>query len=216
MTAFFANIQVQCDVRDAVIDAVVTQITRAGFRPEAEQYGGDRSIYVGPDGDGWIGVYDSLADGINVGPLAWLAQRLSAHLTTVTLAWMMHDTALLYLLFERGDVVDRYVSRPAVFQPPDSERPARPVPPLGGDGERLLEATGIAGDGRLVGRWLAHPDPYPQVTLARVAAVLGQVHADLGHADIEDDILAGGLLVEPADFTRLEFVRQAANTNDVD
>jgi hypothetical protein len=216
LSAFFANIQVQSDQPDDVAAAVTALLAHAGFARTPELYGGDRSVYIGAPDQDWVTVLDSAADGTDVGPLAWLARGLSARLQAVTLAWMVHDSVLLYLLFQRGDVADRYVSHPAAFQPPADERSSRPVPPLGGDGDRLLAVTGVAGDGNLVSRWLAQPDAFPQVTLARIAALLGQRHADIGHADVESDLLGDSVDIDPERFTRLEFVRVGRVQADAD
>ena len=206
MTAFFANVQVRTDNRAAVIRAVEFLLQTAGYAPEVETYAGDRSIYVGPADNGWVGVYDSACDGVTVGPLAWLAQGLSARLAAPTLAWLVHDSALLlYLLFDRGEVLDRYISRPDYF--PAAVRQARtgPVGPLGGDGARLLATAGIEGDGGRVTRWLRRPETFAHVTLRRVAATLGQPYAELGHGELEADLLAEAHLEDPAAFVRLEF-----------
>lgn len=209
MAAFFANVQVRSDDRDAVAAAVDALLAQAGYAPEPEAFGGDRSIYIGPAVNGWIGVYDSACDGSSVGPLAWLAQGLSSRLGSVTLAWLVHDSALLvYLLFDQGEVADRYVSHPDYFQPaqPGQQRP--PAGPLGGDGDRLLEVAGVPGEGRAITRWLRRPEPFAQTTLRRVAGALGQRYADLGHEEIEADQLAEAHLEDPGVFDRHEYVRQ--------
>lgn len=205
MAGFFANVQVRTDDRAAVLGAVTALLAAAGYRPEDEAYGGDRSIYVGPADNGWVGVYDSACDGSTVGPLAWLAQGLSARLRTATLAWLVHDSALLlYLLFDRGEVRDRYISRPDSF-PAAGRRAEGAAGPLGGDGACLLATVGIEGDGARVTRWLRRPEPFAQVTLRRVAATLGQPHAELGHGELEADLLAEVALEDTAAFERLEF-----------
>jgi hypothetical protein len=217
MAAFFANVQVRADDPAVVAAAVDDLLTHAGYAPEAETYGGDRSIYIGPTGDGWVGVYDSACDGISVGPLAWLARGLSAHLDTPTLAWLVHDSAvLIYLLFAGGEVSDRYVSRPDYFQPNGRRDDEPPPGPLGGDGRRLLVVTRVDGDGAAVTRWLRHPSPFVEQTLRRVAAALGQTHADLGHAELEADLLAETSLEDRAAFRRLEFVQSAPDAVDAD
>jgi hypothetical protein len=218
MSAFFANIQVRSDDRDAVAAAVDALLAQAGYAPEPEAFGGDRSIYIGPAVNGWIGVYDSACDGSSIGPLAWLAQGLSSRLGSVTLAWLVHDSALLvYLLFDQGEVADRYVSHPDYLQParpaqPSTRRP--PAGPLGGDGARLLEVAGVPGEGRTITRWLRRPEPFAQTTLRRVAGALGQRYADLGHEEIEADQLAETHLEDPAAFDRREYVRHETGPAD--
>lgn len=208
MAAFFANVQVRMEDRLAVMNAVQEVLARTGFEPEAEAFGGDRSVYIGPALNGWIGVYDSACDGYSVGPLAWLGQSLSAELDAVTLAWFVYDSALLiYVLFVGGEVVDRYVSHPDYFAQTRQEPGKGPQPPLGGDGKRLLTVTEADGDGVAVSRWLRRPDPFVQLTLRRVADVLGQEHAELGHDEVEADQLAESHLEELTDFYRLDFVR---------
>lgn len=210
MSAFFANVQVRTTDRVAVVTAVTTLLARAGFVPEPEAFAGDRSLYVGPAEHGWVGVYDSACNGISVGPLAWLAQGLSAELDTVTQAWLVHDSALLiYLLFAGGEVADRYISSPAFF--PQATKPATKTSqaPLGGNGRQLLAITGIEGDSQAIDRWLRRPDRFVQRTLRRIAATLGQRHAELGHDDLEADLLAEAHLEDPTSFERLDFIRQS-------
>jgi hypothetical protein len=215
MSAFFANVQVRTDNRAAVLAAVDALLDEAGYAVEDESFGGDRSVYVGPAADGWIGVYDSAADGISVGPLAWLAQGLSARLGGVTLAWMVHDSALLlYLLFRDGEVADRYVSRPDYFQGAAGDQRQKPAGPLGGDGEILLAAAGVPGDADALTYWLTRPEPFAQATLLRLAAALGQRHADLGHAEIEADQLAVSPLERSEDFVRRDYIRRTATDAD--
>lgn len=213
MAAFFANVQVHTRDRAAVIEAITHLLSRAGFTPEAESFGGERSLYVGPADNGWVAVYDSACDGVAVGPLAWLAQGLSAELATVTLAWYVHDSALLlYLLFANGEVADRYLSQPDRFAP-ERTAPAtgsRRQAPLGGNGARLLGLTGIEGDATAISRWLRRPDQFVQRTLRRVAGALGQRYAELGHAELEADLLAEAHLEDPRAFERLEFARPEA------
>jgi hypothetical protein len=214
MAAFFANIQVRTGDQEAVVAAVERLLGRAGYTVEQEVYSGDRSVYISPAENGWVGVYDSACDGVTVGPLAWLAQGLSQQLEGVTLAWLVYDSSLLlYLLFQNGEVEDRYVSRPDYF--PGAQRDDRPAAtgPLGGDGQRLLEVTGVFGDGRPITRWLRRPDDFAQLTLRRVAAALGQRHAELGHEELEADLLAAIHLEDPDGFARLEFTRQAVGAS---
>jgi hypothetical protein len=213
MAAFFANVQVLTDDREAVIAAVEQIMGRAGFVPEPESYGGDRGIYVGPADQGWVSVFDSSCTGISVGPLATLAQALSAQLQTVTMAWLVYDSALLiYMLFKNGEVEDRYVSHPDYLKPRDEDatEPAEPSPPLGGDGQRLLDAVGLPGDSSLITRWLRRPTPFAMETMRPVAVALGQRYADLGHEDLEADLLSDVQLEEETDFVRLDFVRDEA------
>jgi hypothetical protein len=210
VSSFFANIQLRLDDPERVIGAVRVVMRRAGFRPETEQFAGDRSLYVSPADDGWVAVFDSGCDGSTVGPLAWLTQALSAQLACPALAWLVHDRALLYLLFDRGEVADRYLSDPTYFRVDAAPVNAQPLRPLGGDGETLLRVCQAAGDDLLISRWLQRPDPLPQTTLRQVAAMIGQTYADLGHADIEAEALDGseGLELDDLDaFERLEFVR---------
>jgi hypothetical protein len=207
MSAYFANVQVRTDDREAVVAAVDAMLGEAGYAVEAEAFAGDRSVYFGPAVDGWVGVYDSACDGVSAGPLAWLAQGLSARLRGVTLAWMVHDSALLiYLLFRDGEVADRYVSQPDYFQAADAEQPRKPVGPLGGDGEILLDVVGVPGDADALTRRLKRQEPFAQGTLRRVAAALGQRHADLGHEEIEADQLAESPLERLDDFERRDYV----------
>ena len=211
MASFFANVQARTMDRAAVASAVEWLLADAGYEPETELYGGDRSVYIGPVENGWIGIYDSACTGLAVGPLAWLAQGLSARLAAPTLAWLVYDSSMLmYLLFDNGEARDRYISNLEYIPSADQEAPARSGP-LGGDGERLLAVTGVAGDGEQLTRWLQRPTRFAQHTLRRVATALGQTHAELGHDELEADLLAEAHLERPEAFDRLEFTRVTAD-----
>ena len=67
-----------------------------------------------------------------------LGKAVSGALSCSALAAVLHDDDVLYLLlFQNGQVCDRYDSSPAYFDP-NSE----PLPPAGGNAETLCDAFG--------------------------------------------------------------------------
>ena len=103
--------------------------------------GGSRGSLVAPPRNGWIAVYDDVCDR-NPDMLRRLARELSDRMGSVTLLLgVERDELLRMILFERGRIVDEYLSVPEFYGP---------LPP--GD------VVGLAANPRVVSR-LTGADP---------------------------------------------------------
>jgi ankyrin repeat protein len=68
--------------------------------------------------NGWITVYDEQSDSQDIEVLRRLAKGLSSKLKTAVIAMMVHDgDVFMYLLFDNGEVVDQFDSKPDYFGP---------------------------------------------------------------------------------------------------
>jgi hypothetical protein len=104
----FGSIHVQTDDEGAVAQAVRKYVPRFG------QSGG--SVVAGPR-NGWVAVYDELADR-EPGVLRRLGGELSNATGAVVVAIGVEEGAVVrYNVFERGSVVDEYLSVPEYYKP---------------------------------------------------------------------------------------------------
>jgi ribosomal protein S18 acetylase RimI-like enzyme len=104
----FGSAHVQTDDRDAVEQAVRKYIPRFG------QSGG--SAVLGPR-NGWISVYDELCDR-EPAVLRRLGSELSNATGAVTVTTGIEEGAVVrYIVFERGSIVDEYLSMPEYYKP---------------------------------------------------------------------------------------------------
>jgi ribosomal protein S18 acetylase RimI-like enzyme len=103
----YGTVHVQSDDKPRVEQAVLRFIPRLG-----------RSSWtaVGDPANGWIAVADELAGG-DPEHLRRLARELSDRLGSVTVALGVEDEVVHYVLYDRGRVVDEYVSVPEYFGP---------------------------------------------------------------------------------------------------
>jgi hypothetical protein len=85
------------------------------------------SAYLSPVKDGWVSLYDAVTDRQNPQEMHRIASTLSAGLGAVVIAFLADEGAdvLAYVLYDRGNLRDEYVSRPAHFGPVDAQREAR-------------------------------------------------------------------------------------------
>jgi ribosomal protein S18 acetylase RimI-like enzyme len=105
----FGSVHVQTDDVTAVANAV------RQFRPRMP--GRSKGSVVSPPRNGWVAVYDELCDREPT-LLARLARELSDRMGAVTLALALeHRQVVHYLLYERGRMVDEYVSMPEYHGP---------------------------------------------------------------------------------------------------
>ncbi|MBA2424570.1 MAG: GNAT family N-acetyltransferase [Actinobacteria bacterium] len=145
----FGSIHIQTDNVSAVELAVRQFVPRLP--------GGSRGSLLAPPRNGWIGVYDDVCDR-NPDMLRRLARELSDRMGSVTLLLgVERDELLRMILFERGRIVDEYLSVPEFYGP---------LPP--GD------VVGLAANPRVVSR-LTGADPE---TVRRIA-VTASTPADL-------------------------------------
>ncbi|MDP8911553.1 MAG: GNAT family N-acetyltransferase [Actinomycetota bacterium] len=104
----FGSIHVQSDDEPAVRRAVEHFVPRMGRTDGSE---------VTPARNGWVTVYDALCDGDRDAQRR-LARELSDRLGTVVVALALEQGAVVrFLLFERGRIVDEYLSLPEYYGP---------------------------------------------------------------------------------------------------
>jgi ribosomal protein S18 acetylase RimI-like enzyme len=159
----FGSVHAQTDDESAVEQAVRKYVPRLG------RSGG--SVVAGPR-QGWIAVYDELCDR-EPAVLRRLGSELSNATGTVCVSIGIEEGAVVrYNVFERGSVVDEYLSVPEYY---------KPLPPgdaiaLGANPTVVARLTGAdAQEFRRVARTAATPDELgpPQELLAQIAALMG-------------------------------------------
>jgi ribosomal protein S18 acetylase RimI-like enzyme len=173
----FGSIHLQSDNVSAVELAVRQFVPRLP--------GGSRGSAVAAPRNGWIAVYDEVCDR-NPDMLRRLARELSDRIGAVTLLFgVERDELLRMILFERGRIVDEYLSVPEFYGP---------LPP--GD------VVGLAANPRVVSRLTgADPETVRRIAitasapadlaparelLAELAAALGVSGTEHGYADAKD------------------------------
>ena len=108
-SASFGSIHIQTDDLSAVEQAVRQFVPRLP--------GGSRGSLVAPPRRGWIAVYDDVCDR-NPEMLRRLARELSDRMGAVTLLLGVEREELVrMILFERGRIVDEYLSVPEFYGP---------------------------------------------------------------------------------------------------
>jgi hypothetical protein len=101
------SVHVQTDDLDGVVRAVRQFVPRMP--------GGSKGSVVAPPRNGWIGVYDELADR-NPEMLRRLARELSDRMGAVVLLLGVEEEQVVrFVLFERGRVMDEYLSVPEYY-----------------------------------------------------------------------------------------------------
>jgi ribosomal protein S18 acetylase RimI-like enzyme len=167
----FGSVHVQTDDESAVEQAVRKYVPRLG------RSGG--SVVAGPR-NGWVAVYDELADR-EPSVLRRLGSELSSATGAVTVAIGVEEgTVVRYVVFERGSVVDEYLSVPEYY---------KPLPPgdaiaLGANSTVVSRLTGAdAAAFKGVARTAAKPDELgpPAELLEQLAALMGLAGADHGY-----------------------------------
>jgi hypothetical protein len=102
MGAFIVNYQVRSEAAGAVRDALAPLI--------------ESRAYVSPPKNGWVTVYDEGSDTQSESVIRKLATHLSKALKTAVFAFMVHDSDVLaYWLYENGELLDEFNSRPDYF-----------------------------------------------------------------------------------------------------
>jgi len=162
----FGSIHVQTDDVNAVEQAVLQFVPRLP--------GNSRGSIVAPPRNGWIAVYDDVCDR-NPDMLRRLARELSDRMGAVTCLLGLERAELVrMILFERGSIVDEYLSVPEFYGP---------LPP--GD------VVGLAANPTVVSR-LTGADP---ATVRRIART-GPAPPDLPPAGELLEALARALGIE--------------------
>jgi len=166
----FGAVHVQTDDIEAVVRAVRQMVPRLR--------GGSQGSVVLPPRDGWTSAYDELCDR-EPEMLRRLAKELSDRMGALVLALGMEEGAVVrYIAFERGRVVDEYLSVPEFYGP----LPPGEVIGLGANPRLMARLTGADPEAiRLAARTAASPNELPPAEehLADLAGVLhvgGGVH----------------------------------------
>jgi hypothetical protein len=103
----FGSVHVQTDDLDGVVRAVRQFVPRMP--------GGSKGSVVAPPRNGWIAVYDELTDR-NPEMLRRLARELSDRMGAVVLLVGVEENEVVrFVLFERGRVMDEYLSVPEYY-----------------------------------------------------------------------------------------------------
>jgi ribosomal protein S18 acetylase RimI-like enzyme len=175
--ASFGSIHIQSDDLSAVDQAVRQFVPRLP--------GGSRGSLVQPPRGGWIAVYDDVCDR-NPEMLRRLARELSDRMGAVTLLLGLEREELVrMILFERGRIVDEYLSVPEFYGP----LPPGDVVGLAANPTVVARLTGADPDAvRRVARTASSPaDLAPaRELLAALADVMGVEGAATGWADTQE------------------------------
>jgi hypothetical protein len=168
----FGSIHVQTDDVDAVVRGVRQFVPRMP--------GNSQGSVVSPPRNGWVTVYDELADR-EPEMLRRLARELSDRMGAVVLLLGVEEGQVVrFVLFERGRVMDEYLSVPEHH----GELPPGDVIALSANPTVVARLTGAdPGEVRRVVRTARRVEdllPAPEF-VAEVAAVLGVEGADYGY-----------------------------------
>ncbi len=168
----FGSIHVQTDDVDAVARAVQQFVPRLP--------GNSRGSVVSQPRNGWVAVYDELGDR-EPEMLRRLAREISDRMGAVVLLLGAEEEQVVrFVLFERGRIVDEYLSVPEYF----GELPPGDVIALQANPTVVSRLTGAdPGDVRRVVRTAKRPDELPPARelVGQVAAVMGVEGAEHGH-----------------------------------
>jgi ribosomal protein S18 acetylase RimI-like enzyme len=182
--ASFGSIHVQTDDLSAVEQAVRQFVPRLP--------GASRGSLVAPPRHGWIAVYDDVCDR-SPEMLRRLAREISDRMgAVVLLLGVERDDLLRMILFERGSIVDEYLSVPEFYGP----LPPGDVVGLAANPRVVNRLTGADPEAvRRVARTAPAPADLPPARelLAELAAALGIEGASHGWGDAPD--LAGAVRV---------------------
>ena len=173
----FGSIHLQSDDLSAVEQAVRQFVPRLP--------GGSRGSVVAPPRGGWIAVYDDVCDR-NPEMLRRLARELSDRIGAVTvLLGIEREELVRMILFERGRIVDEYLSVPEFYGP----LPPGDVIGLAANPTVMSRLTGADPEAvRRVARTAPSPADLPPARelLAELASVLRVEGAGTGWADSQE------------------------------
>jgi len=173
----FGSIHLQSDDLTTVEQAVRQFVPRLP--------GGSRGSFVAPPRNGWIAVYDDVCDR-NPDMLRRLARELSDRTGAVTLLLgVERDELVRMILFERGRIVDEYLSVPEFYGP----LPPGDVVGLAANPTVVSRLTGAEPEAvRRIARTAPAPADLPPARelLADLAGAMGVQGAGHGWADAPD------------------------------
>ena len=165
----FGSVHLQTDDQTAVIKLVERLVPRVFTSP---------ATVVSPPRNGWIAVYDEVADS-DPNRLRGLGRELSSASPYVSMTIGVEYGRIVHLIaMERGRVMDEYISVPSLRDVAPGDAVALRANPT-----VLARLThGDPGSIRAVARTAESPDelPPPQELIAQVAAALGIEGADHG------------------------------------
>ncbi len=181
----FGSVHVQTDDQAAIERAVRQFVPRLP--------GGSRGSVVSAPRNGWISVYDDVGER-DPRQLRRLAHELGDRTGGVVLAFGVEEGAVVrFILFERGSVVDEYLSVQEHYGPlPPGEVVALAANPR--VVARLTGADPAAVRAAAVHAATPHELPPPEQTVAALAAAMGIDGATHGWSDAPD--LPGAVRVE--------------------
>jgi hypothetical protein len=169
----FGSVHVQTDDLDAVVRAVRQFVPRMP--------GGSKGSVVAPPRNGWIAVYDELTDR-NPEMLRRLARELSDRMgAVVLLIGVEEEEVVRFVLFERGRLMDEYLSIPDYY----GDIPPGDVIALSANPTVVARLTGAdPAEVRQVARTGKSPEDLPPATelAAELGALLGVDGAEHGYA----------------------------------
>jgi hypothetical protein len=172
----FGSVHVQTDDVDAVVRGVEQFVPRLP--------GNSRGSVVSQPRNGWVAVYDELGDR-EPEMLRRLARELSDRMGAVVLLLGAEEEQVVrFVLFERGRLVDEYLSVPEYF----GELPPGDVIALQANPTVVARLTGAdPAEVRRVVRTAEGPAELPPARelIGQVGAVLGVEGADYGFARAE-------------------------------
>ena len=185
--ASFGSIHIQTDDLSTVEQAVRQFVPRLP--------GGSRGSLVAAPRSGWITVYDDVCDR-NPEMLRRLARELSDRMGAVTLLLGVEREELVrMILFERGRIVDEYLSVPEFYGP----LPPGDVVGLAANPTVISRLTGAQPDAvRRVARTAPSPADLPPARelVGELAATMGVEGATNGWADVPE--LEGSVRIQRA------------------
>ena len=181
----FGSLHIQTDDQPAVERAVRQFVPRLPGR--------SRGSVVAPPRGGWVAVYDDAA-GRDPQQLRRLAREISDRMGAVVLAiGVEHDAVVRYVLFERGRIVDEYLSVQEYYGP----LPPGEVVALAANPRVVARLTGAdPGAVRAAAQHAASPSelPPPRDVLSELARAIGIEGAEHGWEDAPD--IAGSVRVD--------------------
>jgi hypothetical protein len=170
------SVHLQTDDQGAVAQLVARLVPRVFRSPKS---------IVSPPRNGWVAVYDEVAEG-EPQQLARLARELSSASGLVVFSiGIEHGAAVHYIAFERGRIMDEYNSVPELGGPlpPGDAIALRANPTV------VARLTGAnAASVRAVARSVASPDELPDADelIRQIAEVIGLEGAHYRAADAEN------------------------------